>query len=204
MSVKVKICGVTRLQDALFAAECGAEFIGLNFYNRSPRSISPMNARPVADAVRGQVRIVGVFVNAGRDFVTRTLDDVGLDLLQFHGDEDGSMLRGWPVPVIRALRIESAPVAIEFGSAGFVLVDRFDPALFGGTGRRVDLGPLAKLDLSRVFLAGGLNPDNVGSAAALNPYAVDAASGVESAPGIKDHLKLRSFIANAKSSGSPR
>ena len=201
MSVKVKICGVTSLQDALFAAECGADFIGLNFYNRSPRSISPMNARPVADAVRGQVGIVGVFVNADRDFVTRTLDDIGLDLLQFHGDEDDSMLRGWPVPVIRALRIESAPVAIEFGSADFVLLDRFDPTLFGGTGLSIDLGPLAKLDLSRVFLAGGMNSDNVASAAALSPYAVDAASGVESAPGIKDHLKLRRFIANAKSSG---
>src|SRR5437588_702713 len=107
--VKVKICGVTRLEDALAAVECGADFIGVNFYAPSPRSISPAAARVIADGVRGKARVVGVFVNADRDFVQRTQDDVGLELLQFHGDEDESMLTGWSIPVIRARRIKTPP-----------------------------------------------------------------------------------------------
>jgi phosphoribosylanthranilate isomerase len=151
--------------------------------------------------------MVGVFVNAPRAYIKERLESLDLDLLQFHGDEDAAALRGWPVPVIRALRLgsDASLDAIETGlgeiKADFILIDTFHPRLFGGTGRARRLDTLGALDLSRVFISGGLTPDNAAEAAALNPYALDVASGVEAAPGVKDARKLESFIANARTSG---
>lgn len=146
--------------------------------------------------------MVGVFVNAGRDYVEERRRELDLDMIQFHGDEDESALSGWPVKVIRALRLRAdAPdAALPVTRADYMLLDTFHPGLYGGSGRARPLTGLERLDLSRVFISGGLTPANVGAAVALRPYAVDVASGVESAPGIKDPNKLRSFIANAKSS----
>ncbi len=201
MAVRVKICGVTRAEDAEAAVAAGADFVGLNFYAKSQRYLDLERARAIRDAVGRRARTVGVFVNASREFIDERLGALALDLLQFHGDEDAPALAGWPVPVIRALRLkpgDDPARAIAASSADFVLLDTHASG-YGGSGQARALDGLERIDLSRVFIAGGLNPETVASAAALHPYAVDVASGVESAPGIKDHQKIRSFIANAKS-----
>ncbi len=202
MTVRVKICGVTLPEDAEAAASMGADMIGLNFYPRSPRFVALARARAVRAAAGSRVTVVGVFVNAPREVVAEHLRELRLDMLQFHGDEPEEFLEGWPVPVIRAQRLRAGerPDTAARASVSYLLVDTFHPELYGGTGRARSLGELSGADLSRVIISGGLTPDNVAEAAALRPYAVDSASGVESAPGIKDHDKLRRFIENAKSS----
>jgi len=202
VSVKIKICGVTRTEDARLACELGADLIGLNFYQPSPRCIPLETAREIKRAIAGRAALVGVFVNAERSFVDRVTAELALDFIQFHGDEDESALAGWPVPTIRAyrLRAESPADLIRRSRADYVLLDSYDAALFGGTGRALPLAQFGGIDLRRTIISGGLDAERVGEAAALNPWAVDVASGVESAPGVKDPAKLRSFIANAKSS----
>jgi phosphoribosylanthranilate isomerase len=203
MSVKVKICGITSAEDARAAIEFGADLIGLNFYAPSPRSISLERAMEIRASMSGSPRVVGVFVNAPREFVTQCLDALRLDMIQFHGDEPADFLEGWPVPIIRVLRLKDGerfdPSA--YASSTYTLLDTFHPGLYGGTGAKRVLNDLRGLDLTRTFISGGLNPDNVREAVELRPYAVDVASGVESTPGIKDHDKLRRFIHNAKSAG---
>ena len=201
MTVRVKICGITRAEDADAAIEAGAELIGLNFYAPSPRCVAFDTAVQIRKAIGNRARVVGVFVNAARGEIDQHLRELHLDLLQFHGDEDDDALAGWSVPVIRAMRERGgeAASAIARVRADYVLLDTFHPSLYGGSGVARPLDDLKGLDLSRVLISGGLNANNVAQAAALHPYAVDAASGVESSPGAKDHLKLRSFVANAKS-----
>ena len=199
MATRVKICGITRVEDALAAIEFGADFIGINFYDKTPRYIGD-RARAVRDAIGDRARVVGVFVDASRAYIEERRREFSLDLLQFSGNENDDAACGWSIPVIRALRIKPEQ-AIDLASVAgdYIMLDAFDSKLYGGTGNRVALERLRGLDLNRVFVAGGLNPDNVAEVAALRPHAVDCASGVESAPGIKDHDKMRSFIANAKS-----
>jgi phosphoribosylanthranilate isomerase len=201
MTVRVKVCGVTRIADAELAISLGVDLIGLNFYPPSPRSLTLESAREIRRAIGSRCEVVGVFVNAPRIRIREHLDELRLDFLQFHGNENEDALKDWPVSVIRALRLSGgiAPPLNACTSADYLLLDTFDPALFGGTGRTRSLDGLEHIDLSRVFISGGLSPANVTAAAALNPYAVDVASGVESAPGVKDAAKLRSFIVNAKS-----
>jgi len=201
MSVRIKICGITRVEDALAAVALGADMIGLNFYPPSPRSLTLEHAQEIRRAIGRRCEVVGVFVNADREYIAERLGALRLDLIQFHGDEDEAALAGWPVRVIRAIRLKGEPMAelIARARADYVLLDTFHPQLFGGTGKTRELDGLKGLDLGRIFISGGLTPENVAEAAALRPYAVDVASGVESAPGIKDTLKLRSFIVNAKS-----
>jgi phosphoribosylanthranilate isomerase len=202
LSVRVKICGVTRVADAAAAVALGAEMIGLNFYPPSPRCLSIARATEIRRAIGRRAEVIGVFVNATRNYINQHLRELDLDMIQFHGDEDESALGGWPVRCIRAyrLRADQSEAALPTTVAGYVLLDTFHPEVYGGSGLARPLEGLERLDLARVFISGGLTPANVVAAAALNPYAVDVASGVESAPGIKDHDKLRSFIANAKSS----
>ncbi len=200
MTTRVKICGITRVEDALAAIEFGADLIGLNFYVKTPRYIAPDAARAVRDAIGDRARVVGVFVDAPREHIEECRRTFDLDLLQFSGNESAADLRGWPVPVIRVLRIRAEQkIDLAAESADYVMLDAFDKALYGGTGKRIALERLKGFDLSCAFIAGGLDAANVAEAVALRPYAVDCASGVESAPGIKDHDKMRSFIANAKS-----
>jgi len=201
MTVRVKICGVTRPQDVEAAILAGADMIGLNFHPPSPRYLNLDAALAVRDAIGSRAMAVGVFVNAPRHDIEERLQRLRLDLLQFHGDEDDRALEGWPVPVIRALRVRTgeARAVLSCMRADYILLDTFHPALYGGSGVARPLDDLEGLDLSRVFISGGLNAANVARAAALNPYAVDTASGVESSPGIKDHQMLRSFVVNAKS-----
>jgi len=202
-TVQVKICGVTRAEDAELAIACGADMIGLNFYPPSPRSLTLEQACSLRLVIGNRCEVAGIFVNAARSYIDHRLSELRLDYLQFHGDEDDDALSGWPVKVIRAVRQKGAASAeaIERCKADYVLLDTWHPQLFGGTGRARSLEGLGGLTLGRVILSGGLSPENVAQAAALHPYAVDVASGIESAPGIKDPAKLRSFILNAKSAG---
>jgi phosphoribosylanthranilate isomerase len=201
MTVRVKICGITRVEDARAAIAAGADMIGLNFYAKTPRFIDVDRAREIREAVGARVTVVGVFVNASRAYIDERLRAASLDMIQFSGDEDEAALAGWPVPSIVARRLRAGEMSsVTVRRTDYVLYDAFDAQLHGGTGIRLSLDQLRVVDLSRAFIAGGLNPDNVAEVAALEPYAVDCASGVESSPGVKDHDKLRSFVNNAKRS----
>ncbi len=201
MRVRVKICGIARVEDARAAIAAGADMIGLNFYAKSPRYVEIDRAREICAAVGSRAAVVGVFVNAERSYIDDRLRAAALDMIQFSGDEDDAALAGWPVPSIVTNRPKPGEVlSATPRRADYVLFDAFDANLRGGSGSRIPLDQLRRLDLSRAFVAGGLNPDNVGEVAALGPYAVDCASGVESSPGVKDHDKLRSFVNNAKRS----
>ena len=201
MTVRVKICGITRVEDARAAIAAGADMIGLNFYAKTPRFVDVDRAREIREAVGARAAVVGVFVNAERAYIDERIRAVSLDMIQFSGDEDVATLAGWPVPsiVVRRLKVGDGS-SVRSHRGDYVLYDAFDAKLFGGTGNRISLDQLRAVDLSRAFIAGGLNPDNVAEVAALEPYAVDCASGVESSSGVKDHEKLRSFINNAKRS----
>jgi phosphoribosylanthranilate isomerase len=217
VSVRIKICGITRIEDAETAIALGAEMIGVNFYPPSPRYLTIDRAREIRHAIGRRAIVIGVFVNADRDHINQHLRELDLDMIQFHGDEEEHALLGWPVKVIRAFRLRADSHEFERGkdasadtfpsgkvetlpatAADYTLLDTFHPGLYGGSGEARPLAGLARFDLARVIISGGLNPDNVAEAVALNPFAIDVASGVESAPGIKDPAKLRSFIANAK------
>ncbi len=199
MTVRVKICGITRVEDARAAVAAGADLIGLNFYAKSPRYVELDRAREIREAVGERAEIVGVFVNAERAYIDERLRAASLDMIQFSGDEDDAALAGWPVRSIITRRLGPSG-SVTPHRADYVLFDGFDAKLHGGTGVRIALELLRVVDLSRAFVAGGLNPDNVAEVAALGPYAVDCASGVESSPGVKDHDKIRSFVKNAKRS----
>lgn len=199
MTVRVKICGITRVEDARAAVAAGADLIGLNFYAKSPRYVELDRAREIRAALGSQAAVVGVFVNAERDYIDERLRAASLDMIQFSGDEDDAALAGWPVPSIITRRLQPGG-SVTPHRADYVLFDGFDAKLHGGTGVRIALELLRQLDLSHAFVAGGLNPDNVAEVAALGPYAVDCASGVESSPGVKDLDKIRSFVKNAKRS----
>jgi phosphoribosylanthranilate isomerase len=202
MNPIVKICGLTRVEDAALAVSVGADWIGLNFYPGSPRFVDIGRAQEIVSAISRRAKVVGVFVNTPREVIDRVYREVGLDLLQLSGDDEDSSLSGWPIPVIRALRIKPEALPdLRSSRADFVLLDSWDPNRFGGTGHTLILDRLRGIDLSRAIIAGGLRPHNVAAAAALRPYGVDVASGVESAPGIKDCAKMRSFVVNAKSVG---
>ena len=203
--MKVKICGVTRVADAQAACEYGADYVGLNFYPKTARCVELSQAIAIRDAVGERVAIVGVFVNPTRAEVARRLELVKFDLLQIYSDQP-ALLEDWPVPVIHPIGFKravagQAAATLPAGdrTRGLLLIDQVDPLLYGGTGVAIELEQLRGLDLSRCFVAGGLKPGTVAAVAALGPYGVDVASGVERAPGIKDHAMLRSFIENAKS-----
>jgi phosphoribosylanthranilate isomerase len=199
MTVRVKICGIMRVGDARAAIAAGADMIGLNFYAESPRYVEVDRAIEIRAAIGSRAVVVGVFVNAERAYIDDRLRAASLDMIQFSGDENDAALAGWPVPTIVVRRLKLGE-SMRPHRADYVLYDAFDGKLHGGTGIRIALDRLRALDLSRAFVAGGLNPDNVAEVAALGPYAVDCASGVESSPGVKDHDKLRRFVNNAKRS----
>lgn len=213
----VKICGLTRPDDALAAARAGADFLGMVFAAGSRRRVEVGVAREIASFVRGRIReanarraqtpqcgptdvitcprLVGVFVDETAGEMNRIADVVGLDMIQLHGDEEPSILESLTRPVIRAIRVASqVPDISPWSAAELVLFD----AAAGGSGRMFDWGLLQRVD--RPFLlAGGLTPDNVGDAVADTGAAgVDVASGVESSPGVKDHEELRRFVETAR------
>ena len=201
---KVKICGFTEPDNARDASIAGVDAVGLVFYDKSPRNVDVQKAQEIIDALPPFVNRVGLFVNANPSFVDEILCEVPLDTLQFHGDESLLDCTQYQMPFIKSLRVRPdtnvVQVAEQFSSASAILMDSFNPSSFGGTGEAFDWS-LACVDISLpIILAGGLNSDNVSSAIRqVRPYAVDASSGVESAPGVKDIDKIEAFIRNTNS-----
>ena len=201
---KVKICGFTEAENARQAAIVGVDAIGLVFYDKSPRNVDIFRAQEIIEALPPFVNRVGLFVNANPSFVDEVLCEVPLDTLQFHGDESLLDCSQYQMPFIKSLRVKPETnvlqVADEFSSASAILLDSFNPSAYGGTGEAFDWS-LACVDISLpIILAGGLNETNVSAAISqVKPYAVDASSGVESAPGVKDIDKIVAFIRNTNS-----
>jgi phosphoribosylanthranilate isomerase len=199
---RVKICGVTRLADALHAARAGADAIGLNFYPGSPRCVSVEAAADIAAALPPSVCAVGIFVDADRDHIAAVAARVGLGAIQFHGDEPPALCEGWSCTTIKAVRVDGPRALAAAAAYGvtYLLADAHVAGQRGGTGRRIPLAWLVGVPSERLILAGGLTPETVADAVrAVRPAAVDVASGVESAPGIKDPEKVERFIANVRS-----
>lgn len=195
----VKICGVTRLEDALLAVELGASAIGFVFWPASPRYIPPSRAAEIAAALPPRVATIGVFVDQTRNFVWNAAEQVGLTALQLHGSESLAFAAALPRPVIKAVPVTpdfSLDAVMEIPRSITVLLDAHDPVRRGGTGQTIDWSVAAAVAWRRpVFLSGGLHPGNIHDAIArVNPHAVDLSSGVESAPGIKDPTKLRTLF----------
>jgi phosphoribosylanthranilate isomerase len=207
VATKVKICGVTNVDDARAAVQLGAWAIGMIFHEDSPRRCGLEEAAEIAAALRRKVELVGVFVNAPLDDVMHMLDSVPLTILQLHGDEGPSYCdearRRTGVKLMKAARVRdrSAARALTAYRTDFHLLDSHVPGTWGGTGERFDW-ELAKEHPHRppLVLSGGLDPDNVADAIAVaRPFAVDVASGVEAEPGRKDPDKLRRFFASVES-----
>jgi len=197
MTVKLKVCGVTSLEDARAAIDCGAEYLGFNFYQKSPRYITPASARAIIERLPDDIIGVGVFVKESRPGdVVEILRVSGARMAQLHGDESADYCANVGAErVIKALRISDdfdARRVLDYPAAA-ILLDAFDAKLYGGTGKTANWEIARKAArLTRVFLAGGLSPDNIVEAIrAVEPFAVDVNSGVESAPGCKDASKLR-------------
>lgn len=199
--VRVKICGITCLDDALMAVQYGADALGFVFYGGSPRAITPGRAREIISALPPFVTTVGVFVDEEKDELLRIAEETGIDVVQFHGHEppEACIIGKRAVKAIRVKELEDLAPLKDYEVSAFLL-DTYDPEKLGGTGRifNWDIALEAK-KLGRVILAGGLAPDNVEQAVRwVHPYAVDASSGVEERKGKKDRLKLKHFIMKAK------
>ena len=200
--VKVKVCGITNAEDASAAVEAGADALGFIFYEQSPRYVVPAVASRIIAELPPLILPVGVFVNEGLATVRSIMDTCGLAMAQLHGDESASYCRELSRPVMKALRVKdrgSLLALAEYqgrgGVRGFVL-DSFSEIAYGGTGLVTDWTLAAEVAKSTpILLAGGLTPDNVAQAVrTVRPYGVDVSSGVESAPGKKEHAKLRAFV----------
>jgi phosphoribosylanthranilate isomerase len=199
--VRVKICGITNVEDALLACELGADAIGLNFYSNSPRCISPFMASKIIRKLPPFVASVGIFVNWQAAAVTTLAKALGLSAAQVHGDEPPQLVTeiAKKVSVIKALHVEKGsalPPFAKYRAATGFLLDAPHSGQYGGTGKTADWGAAHTAAKShRILLAGGLTPENVAEAIlAVRPYAVDVTSGVESKPGKKDPAKLRAFF----------
>ena len=204
--VKVKICGITNIDDALAAAEAGADALGFVFFKGSPRCISPDDAGPIIRKLPPFIAPVGVFVDAGSDFVKEAVRLSGIKVLQFHGMEPPDYCGSFGLPYVKAFRVRDMR-SLEgigcFPAASAFLLDAYSEKEYGGTGEvfNWDVSVSAK-KFGRIILAGGLVPGNVAIAVEhVKPYAVDVSSGVEAEKGVKDHAKVFDFIAAAKSAG---
>jgi phosphoribosylanthranilate isomerase len=203
MAVRVKICGITRLQDLHAACDAGADALGFVFYEKSPRHLSIATAAALLRELPPFVQSVGLFVNAEPAFIEAVLNAVPLDLLQFHGDETPADCARYGRPYIKAVRVnrdtDLLKCAADFAAARGLLLDAYVPGVPGGTGERFDWTLIPPNLPKPVILSGGLTPDNVAEAVQrVRPWAVDVSSGVEVSKGIKDAHKIAQFIAKAK------
>ncbi|WP_296269790.1 phosphoribosylanthranilate isomerase [Pseudomonas sp. UBA6323] len=199
MRVRSKICGITRVEDALAAVEAGADAIGLVFYAKSPRAVSVEQAATIVQAVPPFVTCVGLFVNMPRDQLLAVLQQVPLDLLQFHGDESPADCEGYGRPYIKALRVrpdeDLAATMAPYAGARGILLDTFVEGVPGGTGAAFDWSLVPQDAGKPIILAGGLEASNVAAAIRqVRPYAVDVSGGVEVSKGIKDAERIRAFV----------
>jgi phosphoribosylanthranilate isomerase len=202
MATLVKICGVTNKVDALHAAGCGADAVGLVFYAGSPRCVTRKTAREICAALPLFVSRVGLFVNESPEKIREIVAYCGLDLIQLHGDETPDQADYSPLRTIKALRVKDATslAGHEDYRVSTLLLDAWVPDAYGGTGECFNWKLAATVARQRpVILAGGLTPQNVADAVALvKPYAVDVSTGVEKSPGKKDHAKVAAFIRAVK------
>jgi len=226
MATEVKVCGVIEPEGAVAAARLGARYLGLNFFPHSPRYVTLERARAIAEAVReyndrpasadslGRLELVGVFVDAARRTIEEAIETVGLDWVQLSGDEPPEAVRPFAARALKAFRGGALPAATAlapYGPLWGVLVDAPHVTLFGGTGQPWDYsslaGPAGWTPGStpwKLFLAGGLGPDNVRRAVrALHPDVVDVCSRIESAPGIKDRARMERFFEEVKLGSIP-
>ncbi len=199
LRTRVKICGITRAEDALSAIEHGADAIGLVFYAPSPRHVSIAQAIEIVNQIPAFVSVVGLFVNAEPGFVNDVLSKVQLDLLQFHGDESPEECMRYQRPFIKAIRVKSdtnlVQCAKDFSASKALLLDTYTEGVAGGTGHVFDWNLIPAKLSKPVILAGGLNAQNVAQAIAqVQPYAVDISGGVEVSKGIKDAAKIAAFM----------
>jgi len=202
-TVRSKICGITRLEDALAAAEAGADAIGLVFYAKSPRAVDVRQARAIIAGLPPFITTVGLFVNASRCELNEILEAVPLDVLQFHGDETPDDCDGYHRPWIKALRVRPGDdleaSCQRYAKASGILLDTYVAGVPGGTGEAFDWTLVPERLSKPIILAGGLSPENVGQAIAqVRPYAVDVSGGVEQGKGIKDAAKIEAFLRAVK------
>ena len=196
---RIKICGITRKRDALAAVACGADAIGLVFYPESTRAVTAGQAAEIVAGLPTFVTVTGLFVNAQADTVRDTCEQVPLQLLQFHGDEDEDFCRGFSLPYMKAIRVagdtDVAGWVARFPAASALLLDTYRAGMPGGTGEVFDWDLVPRNCDRPLVLAGGLTAANVGAAiAATSPYAVDVSGGVEASAGIKDPIAMQNFV----------
>ena len=192
-----KVCGITRAEDALAAAQWGAAALGFVMWQGSPRRIAPAAAAQIVRRLPAGLTTVGVFVNASAEEIAAAVEEAGLTMVQLHGDEPASLVSELSWPLLRAVSVERVDSILATWPADItVLLDAHDPVVRGGTGRTIDWSAAAAVAAQRrTVLAGGLTPGNVRDAIrAVRPFGVDVSSGVEARPGVKDPDKLRSFL----------
>jgi phosphoribosylanthranilate isomerase len=203
VSIRVKICGITNLEDAQVAVEAGADALGFNFYEKSPRCVSMATAAEISRALPPFTLRVGVFVNPAEELVRRAMAECSLNLLQFHGDEPPAFCTQFGLMSMKAFRVRDTVSLKELSKypTDAWLLDAYVSDTFGGTGEKFNwtLAIEAQKPGKPVFLAGGLTPENVAAAIRqVQPFGVDVSSGVESSPGRKDRAKVRAFINTSK------
>jgi phosphoribosylanthranilate isomerase len=207
-AVIVKICGITNLDDALAAVDAGADALGFNFYPRSPRYVTPETAAKIIDRLPAGVLTVGVFVNEDLSVIEKTASAAGISALQLHGTESPEYckaLKGRYLIKVFATSGEFKPETVLDYDVQAIMLDAFDKETFGGTGKPSNWSIARKArDLfPRLFLAGGLSAENVAEAIdRVNPYAVDACSSIERSPGVKDHERVRAFVAAVRTAAA--
>ena len=203
---RVKICGITSVNDAALAVKAGADAIGLVFYQPSPRAVDIQQAKAIVDTLPPFVSVVALVVDAEAGFIEQLLSAVSVDVLQFHGDETAKFCQQFNKPYIKAIRMRpdlSLPDCFtEYQQAQALLLDAYQKGVPGGTGETFDWQRIPEHCPLPVVLAGGLTPDNVGIAIeAVKPYAVDVSGGVELKPGLKDAHKVSAFVQAAFCAG---
>ncbi len=204
---RVKICGITRPEDGIAAANLGVDAIGLVFYDPSPRAVDALTAQRIVSALPPFVTSVGLFVNAVPETVREVLRRVPLDLLQFHGDEDPAYCACFARPFIKAVSMETAAdpqaYACRFEAAAGLLLDTPSGNMRGGSGQRFNWDLIPPNIAKPIILAGGLNPENVAQAVRrVHPFGVDVSTGVESAKGIKNSDLMRAFMRGIETNAS--
>ena len=203
MRTRIKICGITRVEDAQAAVEHGADALGFIFWESSPRYIAPARARPVVRSAGPFVATVGVFVNPVREQVLRAIDEGGVSMLQFHGDETADFCASFDRPWLKAFKPAAGTDLVEssglYSDAAGWLLDAYDEKRVGGTGETFDWNLIPRNLARPLVLSGGLNVGNIAEAVRrVRPYAVDVSSGVEAGKGIKDAAKIAAFVQGVR------
>jgi phosphoribosylanthranilate isomerase len=207
MRIRVKICGITRVEDAQDAVSCGADAVGLVFYPDSPRFVSLEQARSIVGVVAPFVTVVGLFVNPDPEQVQDVISNVPLGLLQFHGQETNAECKAYGLPFIKSIAMhegtDSQAAMESYPDAAGFLLDAWQPQTHGGSGITFDWRQVPENPPAPLILAGGLTPENINTAIkAVSPYAVDVSSGVESAKGIKSADKMLAFMKGVQDCGT--